>query len=110
MDAGKRSLRFELKDVDLKNNEIVIRRLKGSCGQRSPSRRARSTLAIRTRVLRDWLKERGEHPSKYVFVSQKSGKLNRSTFTGYSLTRQSVQDCQPINGILMCSSTHWEWR
>jgi len=72
---------LELKDVDLKNNEIVIRRLKGSLRTTQPLADVPGQpLLSERRVLRDWLKERGEHPSKYVFVSQKSGKLNRSTF------------------------------
>ena len=27
-----------------------------------------------------WLGERGQHPSRYVFVSQKSGRVHRSQF------------------------------
>ena len=72
---------LELKDVDLKNNEVVIRRLKGSLRTTQPLADVPGQpLLSERRVLRDWLKERGEHPSRYVFVSQKSGKLNRSTF------------------------------
>ena len=72
---------LELKDLDLRNNEIVIRRLKGSLRTTQPLADVPGQpLLSERRVLRDWLKERGEHPSKYVFVSQKSGKLNRSTF------------------------------
>src|SRR4029077_1538782 len=60
---------------------IVIRRLKGSLKTTQPLADVPGQpLLSERRVLRDWLKERGEHPSKYVFVSQKSGKLNRSTF------------------------------
>ncbi len=67
--------------MDLKNNEIVIRRLKGSLRTTQPLADVPGQpLLSERRVLRDWLKERGEHPSRYVFVSQKSGKLNRSTF------------------------------
>jgi len=29
---------------------------------------------------RAWLAERGDHPSAYVFTSQKSGRINRSQF------------------------------
>ena len=72
---------LELKDLDLRNNEIVIRRLKGSLRTTQPLADVPGQpLLSERRVLRDWLKERGEHPSRYVFVSQKSGKLNRSTF------------------------------
>jgi len=31
-------------------------------------------------VLRAWLAERGSHPSKYVFTSQKSGRVHLSQF------------------------------
>jgi len=72
---------LELKDLDLRNNEIVIRRLKGSLRTTQPLADVPGQpLLSERRVLRDWLKERGEHPSRYVFTSQKSGKLNRSTF------------------------------
>ena len=72
---------LELKDVDLKNNEVVIRRKKGSLRTTQPiADVAGQPLLSERRILHDWLKERGEHPSKFVFVSQKSGKLNRSTF------------------------------
>ena len=72
---------LELKDLDLRNNEIVIRRLKGSLKTTQPLADVQGQpLLSEKRVLRAWLAERGNHPSKYVFVSQKSGKLNRSTF------------------------------
>jgi len=72
---------LELKDLDLRNNEIVIRRLKGSLRTTQPLADVPGQpLLSERRVLRDWLKERGEHPSRYVFTSEKSGKLNRSTF------------------------------
>jgi type 1 fimbriae regulatory protein FimE len=72
---------LEIRDLDLKNNEIVIRRLKGSLKTTQPLADVPGQpLLSERRVLRDWLKERGNHPSKHVFVSQKSGRLNRSTF------------------------------
>jgi len=72
---------LELKDVDLKNNEIVIRRLKGSLRTTQPIADLQGQpLLSERRVLRDWLKVRGNHPSKYVFVSQKSGHVHRSQF------------------------------
>jgi type 1 fimbriae regulatory protein FimB len=72
---------LELKDVDLKNNEVVIRRLKGSLRTTQPIADVPGQpLLSERRVLRAWLAERGNHPSKYVFTSQKSGHLNRSTF------------------------------
>src|SRR5713101_788155 len=73
--------RLELKDLDLKNSEITIRRLKGSLKTTQPLADVQGQpLLSERRVLRAWLAERGDHPSKYVFVSQKSGKLLRSKF------------------------------
>ena len=72
---------LELKDVDLKNGEITIRRLKGSLKTTQPLANLQGQpLLSEKRVLRAWLAERDNHPSKYVFVSQKSGKLHRSQF------------------------------
>ena len=70
---------LELKDVDQKNWQITIRRLKGSLTTTQPLADVTgSTLLSERRVLRSWLKKRGEHPSKHVFVSQKSGRISRS--------------------------------
>jgi type 1 fimbriae regulatory protein FimB len=70
---------LELKDVDLQNGQITIRRLKNSLTTTQPLADVQgSPLLSERRVLRAWLKERGNHPSKYVFVSQKSGRISRS--------------------------------
>src|SRR6202045_3604031 len=70
---------LELKDVDLKNGEITIRRLKGSLKTTQPLADLQGQpLLSEKRVLRAWLAERGNPPSKFVFVSQKSGRLHRS--------------------------------
>jgi type 1 fimbriae regulatory protein FimB len=72
---------LELKDLDLKNGEITIRRLKGSLKTTQPLADLQGhPLLSEKRVLRAWLAERGEHPSRYVFGSQKSGKMHRSQF------------------------------
>jgi len=72
---------LELKDVDLKNGEITIRRLKGSLKTTQPLADLQGQpLLSEKRVLRAWLAERGSHPSKYVFTSQKSGRVHRSQF------------------------------
>jgi integrase len=69
---------LELKDVDLKNGQITIRRLKGSLTTTQPMADVQGApLLSEKRVLRAWLKERGNHPSKLVFVSQKSGRISR---------------------------------
>jgi type 1 fimbriae regulatory protein FimB len=69
---------LELRDLDLKNWQITIRRLKGSLTTTQPLADVSGSLLSERRVLRRWLKERGEHPSKHVFVSQKSGRISRS--------------------------------
>ncbi len=72
---------LELKDVDMKAGEIIIRRLKGSLKTTQPMADLQGQpLMSEKRVLRAWLAERGNHPSKYVFTSQKSGRVDRSTF------------------------------
>ena len=70
---------LELKDLDLKNDEITIRRLKGSLKTTQPVTDIQAQLlSSEKRVLRAWLEERGNHPSRYVFTTQKSGKMHRS--------------------------------
>jgi type 1 fimbriae regulatory protein FimB len=72
---------LELKDIDLKNGEITIRRLKGSLKTTQPLADLQGQpLLSEKRVLRAWLTERGSHPSKHVFTSQKSGRVHRSQF------------------------------
>jgi type 1 fimbriae regulatory protein FimB len=69
---------LEMKDVDLKNGQITIRRLKGSLTTTQPLADVQgSPLLSERRVLRAWLKERDAHPSSKVFVSQKSGRISR---------------------------------
>jgi len=72
---------LELKDLDLRNGEITVRRLKGSLKTTQPLADVQGQpLLSEKRVLLAWLAERGNHPSKYVFVSQKSGRVHRSQF------------------------------
>lgn len=72
---------LELKDLDLRNGEVTIRRRKGSLKTTQPLADVQGQpLLSEKRVLRAWLAERGNHPSKYVFVSQKSGHVHRSQF------------------------------
>ncbi len=53
---------LELKDLDLKNGEITIRRLKGSLKTTQPLADIQGQpLLSEKRVLRAWLEERGNH-------------------------------------------------
>src|SRR5258708_19934757 len=64
---------LELKDVDLKNGEITIRRLKGSLKTTQPLADVPGQpLLSEPRVLRAYLPQRANHPSKFMFVSHKS--------------------------------------
>jgi len=70
-----------MSDVDLRNGEITVKRLKGSLKTTQPLADVPGQpLLSEKRVLKAWLAERGNHPSKYVFVSQKSGRVHRSQF------------------------------
>ena len=71
---------LKLGDVDLKNGEITIRRLKGSLKTVQPLADMRGQpLLSEKRVLRALLNERKD-ASDYVFTSQKGGRLHRSQF------------------------------
>jgi hypothetical protein len=72
---------LKLADVDMKNAQLTIRRLKGSLKTTQPlSDHQGEPLLSEKKALRAWLAERSDHPSAYVFTSQKSGRINRSQF------------------------------
>src|ERR1700690_2419028 len=67
---------LKLSDIDLKNGEITIRRLKGSLKTVQPlSDLAGQPLLSEKRVLKAWLAQRRD-ASEYVFASQKGGRLH----------------------------------
>ena len=71
---------LRLADVDLKNGQITIRRLKGSLTTTQPlSDLPGQPLLSERRVLRAWLTERRD-ASDFVFTSQKGGRIHRSQF------------------------------
>jgi integrase len=71
---------LRLSDLDLKNGEIAIRRLKGSLTTTQPlSDHPGQPLLSEKRVLRAWLTER-QDASDYVFTSQKGGRIDRTAF------------------------------
>jgi type 1 fimbriae regulatory protein FimB len=71
---------LRLSDLDLKNGQITIRRLKGSLTTTQPlSDHPGQPLLSEKRVLRAWLAERSD-ASDFVFTSQKGGRIHRSQF------------------------------
>jgi type 1 fimbriae regulatory protein FimB len=71
---------LKLKDLDLKNEKITIRRLKGSLETtQALSNVTGQPLLSELRVLKAWLAERSD-ASDYVFTSQKGGKIDRTQF------------------------------
>src|SRR5215471_4125697 len=71
---------LRLSDLDLKNGQITIRRLKGSLTTTQPlSDHPGQPLLSERRILRAWLAERCD-ASEFVFTSQKGGRIHRSQF------------------------------
>lgn len=71
---------LKLADLDMKNGEVTIRRLKGSLKTVQPlADLPGQPLLSEKRVLTAWLAER-QDASDYVFTSQKGGKLDRTAF------------------------------
>jgi type 1 fimbriae regulatory protein FimB len=68
-------------DLDLKNGSIVVERLKGSLRTTQAVTEHRGEpLLNEHRALREWLRERPDDGSDYLFVSQKGGRLDRTQF------------------------------
>jgi type 1 fimbriae regulatory protein FimB len=71
---------LKLKDIDLKNDRITVRRLKGSLETtQSMSNVVGQPLLSELRVIKAWLAERSD-ASDYVFTSQKGGRVDRTQF------------------------------
>lgn len=72
---------LRISDVDLKNGNIVIERLKGSLRTTQAINEHRGEpLLSEQKALREWLKERPLDGSDFLFTSQKGGRLDRSQF------------------------------
>ena len=68
-------------DLDLKNGSIVVERLKGSLRTTQAVTEHRGEpLLNEHRALREWLRQRRDDGSDYLFTSQKGGRLDRSQF------------------------------
>src|SRR5215469_12265024 len=72
---------LRLNDLDMKNGNIVVERLKGSLRTTQAVTEHRGEpLLNEVKALREWLRQRPEDGSDFVFVSQKGGRLDRSQF------------------------------
>jgi integrase len=72
---------LRLGDIDLRNGIVVVERLKGSLRTAQALTEHRGEpLLNEHRALREWLRERPNDGSDFLFVSQKGGRLDRSQF------------------------------
>src|SRR6266853_1873690 len=72
---------LRLDDIDLKNGSVVIERLKGSLRTTQALTEHRGEpLLNEIKALRDWLRQRRDDGSDFLFTSQKGGRLDRSQF------------------------------
>jgi type 1 fimbriae regulatory protein FimB len=72
---------LQLDDVDLKNGSIIVERLKGSLRTTQAVTEHRGEpLLNELKALREWLRQRPDDGSDYLFTSQKGGRLHRSQF------------------------------
>jgi type 1 fimbriae regulatory protein FimB len=70
---------LRLDDLDLRNGSIVIQRLKGSLRTTQAMTEHRGEpLLNEIKALRDWLRQRQDDGSDFLFTSQKGGRLDRS--------------------------------
>lgn len=70
--------RFQLADLDMKNGEVFIRRLKGSLQTRQPLHEHANPLLDEKTALAAWLRERGDAETSFLFVSREGSGLHRS--------------------------------
>jgi integrase len=72
---------LRLEDIDLKNGNVVVDRLKGSlCTTQAVAGHRGEPLLDEPKALRDWLRKRRDDGSDFLFTSQKGGRLDRSQF------------------------------
>jgi type 1 fimbriae regulatory protein FimB len=86
---------LRLDDIDMKNGGTVVQRLKGSLRTTQAVTEHRGEpLLNELRALREWLRERTEDGSDFLFTSQKGGRLDRSQLfrlLGQSLLRPAYR-------------------
>ena len=72
---------LRLDDLDMKNGSVVVQRLKGSLRTTQALTEHRGEpLLDELRSLREWLRQRPDDGSDFLFNSQKGGRLDRSQF------------------------------
>jgi type 1 fimbriae regulatory protein FimB len=72
---------LRLADIDLKNGNVIVERLKGSLRTTQAVTGHRGEpLLDEIKALRDWMRQRPDDGSDFVFTSQKGGRLDRSQF------------------------------
>ena len=70
---------LRLSDLDLKNSSVVVERLKGSLRTvQALTEHRGEPLLNEVKALRQWLRQRREDGSDFLFNSQKGGRLDRS--------------------------------
>ena len=99
---------LEMRDLDLRNGSITIRRLKGSLTSVQPLYQHRGMpLLDEVAALRAWLKERHQDGSPFVFTSQKGGRLHRAQFFRIFQMIAEAAGLPARKGILTASSMPW---
>jgi type 1 fimbriae regulatory protein FimB len=72
---------LRLDDIDMKNGSIIVERLKGSLRTTQAVTEHRGEpLLNEIKALREWLRQRHDDGSDFLFTSQKGGRLDRSQF------------------------------
>jgi site-specific recombinase XerD len=82
---------LRLADIDLRNENVVVARLKGSLRTTQTLTEHRGEpLLNELKAVREWLRLRPSDGSDYLFTSQKGGRLHRSQF--FRLFRAIARD------------------
>jgi type 1 fimbriae regulatory protein FimE len=72
---------IRLDDLDLKNGSLIVARLKGSLRTTQALAGHRGEpLLDEQKAVREWLRQRPNDGSDFLFVSQKGGRLDRTQF------------------------------
>ena len=73
--------RLRLTDVDLREGVLIVKRAKGSLdGRHELLGHKGMPLLDEYRAVKAWVQQRGDDPSPFLFTSQKSKQVDRSTW------------------------------